>query len=181
MIFGSPQLAAGIPFAGERFSLFLSFRHPTFGRESFIKMANISHQECVQSLALPPLEGQPASKGKSTTNDIAHVERVTSTSDLENEHMNYERVDKELAKYAQATAIEISPEENKRLKQMIDRRILTIMVFTYFLQALDKGTMSFASIMGIREDAHLDAKSNQVIPSFSTAVDHGICWSRILN
>jgi MFS family permease len=28
-------------------------------------------------------------------------------------------------------------------------------VFTYFLQALDKGTMSFASIMNIRQDLHL--------------------------
>lgn len=34
-------------------------------------------------------------------------------------------------------------------------RILTVMVFTYFIQALDKGTMSFASIMGIIDDAHL--------------------------
>ncbi|KAL3493290.1 major facilitator superfamily domain-containing protein [Aspergillus germanicus] len=38
---------------------------------------------------------------------------------------------------------------------MIDRRVLVIMVCTYFLQALDKGTMSFASIMGIREHAGL--------------------------
>jgi hypothetical protein len=29
------------------------------------------------------------------------------------------------------------------------------MIFTYFLQALDKGTMSFASIMGIKKDTHL--------------------------
>jgi MFS family permease len=32
------------------------------------------------------------------------------------------------------------------------------MVFTYFLQALDKGTLSFTSIMGIRKDLHLEAK-----------------------
>jgi MFS family permease len=29
------------------------------------------------------------------------------------------------------------------------------MVFTYFLQALDKGTMSFTSIMGVKEDLGL--------------------------
>jgi hypothetical protein len=29
------------------------------------------------------------------------------------------------------------------------------MIFTYFLQALDKGTLSFASIMGIQKDTHL--------------------------
>lgn len=119
-------------------------------------------------------QSQPAStppqnpEKKQSQNDIAHVERITSTTELEKDHMNYDRVDKELAQYANATAIPISAEENKRLKKMIDKRVLSVMVFTYFLQALDKGTMSFASIMGIREDAHLDPKSNQVTsPSIS--------------
>jgi MFS family permease len=52
-------------------------------------------------------------------------------------------------------AVDISPEENSRLKRLVDRRVLSIMIFTYFLQALDKGTMSFASIMNIRQDTHL--------------------------
>lgn len=69
--------------------------------------------------------------------------------------MNYDRVDKEVAQYASGTVVEISEEENTRLKRLVDRRVLSIMVFTYFLQALDKGTMSFASIMGIRTDEHL--------------------------
>jgi hypothetical protein len=50
----------------------------------------------------------------------------------------------------------VSEEDNKRLKKMIDRRVLVIMILTYFLQALDKGTMSFSSIMGIKTDAHLE-------------------------
>lgn len=84
-------------------------------------------------------------------NDSANVERVLST-DEKLDHINYDRIDDEIAKYANAEAIEISPEENQRLKRMIDRRVLPIMVFTYFLQALDKGTMSFASVMGILKD-----------------------------
>jgi hypothetical protein len=108
-------------------------------------------------------QAQPITKDtKPSNNDISQVERVASATELEKDHMNYDRVDKELAKYAQAAAIEISPDENKRLKHMIDKRVLTVMVFTYFLQALDKGTMSFSSIMGIREDAHLDPGTNQV-------------------
>ncbi|KAF2834745.1 MFS transporter [Patellaria atrata CBS 101060] len=88
--------------------------------------------------------------------DVGLIERIMSADEtLQKDHMNYDRVDKELAKYAQATAIEISPEENKRLKRMIDKRILPVLIFTYFLQALDKGTMSFASIMGIRQDLDL--------------------------
>ena len=86
--------------------------------------------------------------------DIAQVERVMSTTTdvLNKDHMNYDRVDAEVAKYANAVQIEISEEEDKRLKRMIDRRVLPIMVITYFLQALDKGTMSFTSIMGILDD-----------------------------
>lgn len=33
--------------------------------------------------------------------------------------------------------------------------LISLKVLTYFLQALDKGTMSFASIMGIKNDLHL--------------------------
>lgn len=50
-------------------------------------------------------------------------------------------IQNEVAKYASATAIAISPAENRRLKMLIDKRVLTIMVLTYFLQALDKGTL----------------------------------------
>ncbi|KAF9469038.1 MFS general substrate transporter [Collybia nuda] len=38
---------------------------------------------------------------------------------------------------------------------MVHRRVLVVMVVTYFAQTLDKGTINFASIMGIREDTHL--------------------------
>jgi hypothetical protein len=96
--------------------------------------------------------------------DIAKVERVMSADEtLEKDHMNYDRVDKELAKYANQAAVEITEEDNKRLKRLIDRRVLPVMVFTYFLQALDKGTMSFASIMGIRDDVSALGKDNSKV------------------
>ncbi|KAF4554949.1 Thiamine pathway transporter-like protein 5 [Elsinoe fawcettii] len=86
----------------------------------------------------------------------AQVERVLSDTPEKGDHIDYDRVDGEIAKYAAAdTVVEITEEESKRLKRMIDRRVLSIMIFTYFLQALDKGTMSFASIMGIKEDNKL--------------------------
>lgn len=97
-------------------------------------------------------------------NDSANVERVLS-SDEKADHINYDRIDDELAKYANSEAIEISPEENRRLKRMIDTRVLPIMVFTYFLQALDKGTMSFASIMGIRDDIPVLKDNSKVCTS----------------
>ncbi|KDQ29150.1 hypothetical protein PLEOSDRAFT_1063915 [Pleurotus ostreatus PC15] len=38
---------------------------------------------------------------------------------------------------------------------MVHKRVLTVMVITYFAQTLDKGTINFASIMGIIPDNHL--------------------------
>ncbi|KAK1977240.1 major facilitator superfamily transporter [Colletotrichum cereale] len=71
------------------------------------------------------------------------------------ERTNYEKVDNEVAKYAGETIVEIDESTNKRLKRTIDKRILSVMVVTYFMQSLDKGTMSFASIMGIIDDTGL--------------------------
>lgn len=56
-----------------------------------------------------------------------HVE--LAYDDLKKDHKNYERVDAEVAKYASAIAIDISPEENSRLKRLVDKRVLSIMVF----------------------------------------------------
>lgn len=89
--------------------------------------------------------------------DISHVEKVLSESDdLVKDNMDITRVDKEIQAYAAHSQVDIDEETNKRLKKLIDRRVLVVMICTYFLQALDKGTMSFAAIMGIKDDAHLN-------------------------
>ncbi|KAH6646025.1 major facilitator superfamily transporter [Truncatella angustata] len=79
-----------------------------------------------------------------------HVDELEKTAGT-----NYNNVDKELAQYAGQGTVEISESENRRLRRMIDRRVLVIMITVYFLQAIDKGTMTFASIMGIQNDAGL--------------------------
>ncbi|KAJ5641507.1 hypothetical protein N7490_005507 [Penicillium lividum] len=83
--------------------------------------------------------------------DVAHM----NVEEPQKNHTDYTRVDKEIAKYATDGAIEIDEATNKRLKKMIDKRVLVVMMFTYLLQTLDKGALSFASIMGIKDDAHL--------------------------
>jgi hypothetical protein len=108
---------------------------------------------------------------KSYIDPVSHIEM--GGDELKTDHVDYNRIDAEVAKvrrefipcssavankaqqYASDVAIHISPEENSRLKRLIDKRVLSIMVFTYFLQALDKGTMSFTSIMGVKEDLGL--------------------------
>jgi hypothetical protein len=68
----------------------------------------------------------------------------------------YNAVDEELRKYVVAADnVQVDEATSKRLRRLIDKRILIVMVGTYFLQALDKNTISFAAIMGIEEDSHL--------------------------
>lgn len=87
--------------------------------------------------------------------EIQEIEQARDVDLDKGEHTRYEKVDEELAKYINAEAIDIPEEESTRLRRMIDKRVLVIMITTYFLQAIDKGTLSFASIMGIQTDAGL--------------------------
>ncbi|PQE31016.1 allantoate permease protein [Rutstroemia sp. NJR-2017a WRK4] len=87
--------------------------------------------------------------------DISTIENVLSLGPEKPDHMDYDRVDSEVAKYTSDAIVHISEDENKRLRKLIDKRVLVIMILTYFLQAIDKGTLAFTSIMGIQKDAHL--------------------------
>lgn len=79
--------------------------------------------------------------------DVSELERVGSgDDDLQKEHQDYGRMDEEVAKYAGNEHIVITENENRRLKRLIDKRVLLIMVATYFQQAMDKGTLSFTSV-----------------------------------
>ena len=51
--------------------------------------------------------------------------------------------------------IVLSEADNKRILRKIDLTILPIMLGVYFLQQLDKSTLSYASVFGLVEDAHL--------------------------
>lgn len=69
--------------------------------------------------------------------------------------------DQETAKYASG-GLEISEADNRRMFWKVCRRILPIMLVTYFCQSLDKGTMGLSSIMGIIEDANLQGQDVRV-------------------
>jgi hypothetical protein len=64
-------------------------------------------------------------------------------------------VDPEVSKYISDQVLEINDETNKRLKRLIDKRILATMMITYFFQSLDKSALPMASVMGITTDANL--------------------------
>ncbi|PKX93453.1 putative 2-ketogluconate transporter [Aspergillus novofumigatus IBT 16806] len=109
-----------------------------------------------EKLALSPVTSSSPEAGddRKQPKDINHVERVLSDGLIKDE-ADYSRMDRDLQEYVARGQVDVDEATSKRLKRMIDRRVLIIMIFTYFLQALDKGTLSFASIMGIRTDLHL--------------------------
>lgn len=59
------------------------------------------------------------------------------------------------ATYVGDTTTFVDEKTSKALFWTVNKRILACMLGTYFCQSLDKGTLGFASIMGIRDDAHL--------------------------
>jgi ribosomal protein S25 len=59
--------------------------------------------------------------------------------------------------YVHEQAVEIDEETDKRIRHKIDRHILPWMCTLYLLQYMDKVTLSYAAVMGIKEDTHLTA------------------------
>lgn len=55
-----------------------------------------------------------------------------------------------------AHRIRISPETNARVLRRIDVALLPLMLIVYFLHALDKATLSYASIFGLIDDTGLE-------------------------
>jgi len=55
-------------------------------------------------------------------------------------------------------SIVLTPENNKRVLRQIDLHVLPLILGIYFLQALDKATLSYASVFGLVTDAHLVGK-----------------------
>lgn len=55
-----------------------------------------------------------------------------------------------------AQRIRISPETNTRILRRIDIALLPLMLIVYFLHALDKATLSYASIFGLIDDTGLE-------------------------
>ncbi|WRT66019.1 uncharacterized protein IL334_002970 [Kwoniella shivajii] len=60
-----------------------------------------------------------------------------------------------LATYTGDKRREITDEENQEVVKRIDRFLLPIVFIIYFTQQLDKSSLSFASVFGLKTDAHL--------------------------
>ncbi|CRG92605.1 putative transporter C417,10 [Talaromyces islandicus] len=121
-------------------------------------MTEHNTSDTIEITGSEPLASVASDPVKHDDKETTHIERVLSPDAedaIEKNNIDLSRIDKEVQQYAAAGQIEVDPETSKRLLRKIDRRVLTFMIITYFLQAIDKGTLAFTSIMGLQKDTGL--------------------------
>ncbi|KAI5861985.1 major facilitator superfamily domain-containing protein [Durotheca rogersii] len=63
--------------------------------------------------------------------------------------------------------VELTEEDNKRIRRKTDRHILTVLVWVYFLQILDKSALGYGAILGMREECNLTGNEYSMVGSIS--------------
>ncbi|CAL1710357.1 unnamed protein product [Somion occarium] len=109
----------------------MSFSFHTSSLEDLEKKIDIEHTENVASLGEPQLDkGGPSvvTKGKDEA-----LEVLGDSS----------------------TPLHITPEQDRAVLRKIDLWLMPVIVMVYFLQQLDKSSLSYTSVFGIADDTHL--------------------------
>lgn len=73
--------------------------------------------------------------------------------------------DEAMKAFASGEVVEVSEADNKRLLRIIDWHLMPLLCVIYGLNYLDKTTLSYASIMGIKKDINLEGDDYQWLGS----------------
>lgn len=84
-----------------------------------------------------PQKDDSSLKGLDTTPDLDHLKAIELLGDTETLELSHN----------DTTA--------RRLRRKIDLRLIPMLCLTYALQSIDKTTLSYAAVFGLREDLHL--------------------------
>ncbi|KFY91695.1 hypothetical protein V500_04514 [Pseudogymnoascus sp. VKM F-4518 (FW-2643)] len=87
--------------------------------------------------------------------EVRHDDEIAPYTQPVGGNLRQTKEDQETATYVGENITFVDEETSKELFWTVNKRILACMLGTYFCQSLDKGTLGFASIMGIQDDAHL--------------------------
>ena len=63
--------------------------------------------------------------------------------------------------------VELTEEDNKRIRRKTDLNILPILVWVYFLQVMDKTTLGYAAVFGLQKDTNLTGSQYSLVGSIS--------------
>ena len=98
-----------------------------------------------------PSAGYEKSHGQSPNSLAAN--RVDSISPISSTHL-----DDSYEAYKNGKDIQADPAEIKRVLRKIDLRIIPILFFTYMLQYLDKNSINFSSVYGLKKGTNLEGQ-----------------------
>jgi len=96
--------------------------------------------------------------------DVSTAERKTS-ADVEKIIKHSHDADEAMKAFAEGEIVDIDEATNKRLLRIIDWHLMPIMCVVYGINYLDKTTISYASIMGLRTDLNLKGDDYQWLGS----------------
>lgn len=68
--------------------------------------------------------------------------------------------------YKASRDLQTDPAEIKRVLRKVDYRIVPILVITYMLQYLDKNSINFASVYGLKDGTHLEGQDYAWLGNF---------------
>ncbi|ELR09201.1 hypothetical protein GMDG_03778 [Pseudogymnoascus destructans 20631-21] len=69
--------------------------------------------------------------------------------------------------------INLTEEDNIRIRRKTDKVILSILTWVYFLQVLDKGVMGTGAVFGLREDTHMTGRQYSLLGSIAPIAQLG--------
>ncbi|KAF2482676.1 major facilitator superfamily domain-containing protein [Neohortaea acidophila] len=61
----------------------------------------------------------------------------------------------------------VTEEDNKRIRRKTDKTILTILIWVYFLQILDKTVLGYAAVFGLEKATHLTGNQYSLVGSIA--------------
>lgn len=102
-----------------------------------------------------PFASLDGRKPSAISQDEGGVTTVESLKDADEALAFLENHPRALEIAEEGNAILEDPVQLKKLVRKIDRTIAPLLAAVYFLQFLDKTTLSYTAVMGIRKDTHL--------------------------
>lgn len=99
------------------------------------------------------IESEPA--------DINTVQHTPTNDEYDEGHSKEIQGSDPALAFAAGEVVEFTEAEDASVLSKIDWHILPLLCWVYAIQFADKTTLNYASLMGIRDDTHLDSNSQQ--------------------
>ncbi|WWC86921.1 uncharacterized protein L201_001800 [Kwoniella dendrophila CBS 6074] len=107
--------------------------------------------------------------------EVTHVEDgVGGEKNQGIHHVENGDIGDNVVKVANEERIEVTEEENKRIRRKTDKRILTVLIWVYFLQILDKSVLGYGNTFGMSKDTHLVGNQYSTLGSINAILQ--LAW-----